>query len=326
MDPTSPPPTLANATIVALVRNKELKGFLKTLSTFEPTFNSKYNYPYTLLNDEPFTENFKNSVRNATKARVEFGLIPEAHWSHPEWIDKKKSARRLAEMAKAGVLYGGLESYRHMCRYNSGFFFRHELMQKYRWYWRIEPDVEYHCTFPYDPFHYMIEHNKTYAYNIIGVEFMSTVNGLWNATKSFMKKRKMKMPLHLKAFWDKKKDDYNGVHFWSNFEIADLEFFRSKDYIDYFNYLDKAGGFFYERWGDAPIHSLATGLFLNVTQLHYFDDIGYTHIGRTHCPADLPEHGIIRNCTCKPVVINDWWQVMHDRYMKFINQHWTVRR
>lgn len=28
--------------------------------------------------------------------------------------------------------------YRNMCRFNSGFFYRHELMQKYRYYWRVE--------------------------------------------------------------------------------------------------------------------------------------------------------------------------------------------
>jgi alpha 1,2-mannosyltransferase len=33
---------------------------------------------------------------------------------------------------------------------------------------------------------------------------------------------------------------------WSNFEIADLDFFRSKVYMEFFEHLDKAGGFYYE--------------------------------------------------------------------------------
>jgi hypothetical protein len=33
---------------------------------------------------------------------------------------------------------------------------------------------------------------------------------------------------------------------WSNFEIADLEFWRSEAYTKYFEYLDSAGGFYYE--------------------------------------------------------------------------------
>lgn len=57
-------------------------------------------------------------------------------------------------------------------------------------------------------------------------------------------------------------ETYNRCHFWSNFEIGSLALWRSDAYLAYFDYLDKAGGFFYERWGDAPVHSIAAALFL----------------------------------------------------------------
>jgi alpha 1,2-mannosyltransferase len=41
---------------------------------------------------------------------------------------------------------------------------------------------------------------------------------------------------------------YNLCHFWSNFEIGSIAWLRSKPYMDYFNFLDKEGGFFYERY------------------------------------------------------------------------------
>jgi len=50
--------------------------------------------------------------------------------------------------------------------------------------------------------------------------------------------------------WD---GEYNLCHFWSNFEIASLDFWRGEAYMKYFETLDKAGGFYYERWGDAPV-------------------------------------------------------------------------
>lgn len=40
---------------------------------------------------------------------------------------------------------------------------------------------------------------------------------------------------------------YTGCHFWSNFEIGRLSFFRSEAYRSLFAHLDAAGGFFYER-------------------------------------------------------------------------------
>lgn len=40
---------------------------------------------------------------------------------------------------------------------------------------------------------------------------------------------------------------YNMCHFWSNFEIARLDWFRSKEYQDFFEAMDRSGGFFMER-------------------------------------------------------------------------------
>lgn len=40
---------------------------------------------------------------------------------------------------------------------------------------------------------------------------------------------------------------YNMCHFWSNFEIARLSWFRSKEYEDFFEMMDKSGGFWMER-------------------------------------------------------------------------------
>lgn len=108
-----------------------------TVKEIEHSFNSKYHYPYLFLNDVPFSEEFKLKISELTDAKVEFGLIPKEHWSIPKWIDEKRFRRRLNEMDNMGVPYGGLESYRHMCRFNSGFFYKHPLIQNYDYYWRV---------------------------------------------------------------------------------------------------------------------------------------------------------------------------------------------
>ena len=33
---------------------------------------------------------------------------------------------------------------------------------------------------------------------------------------------------------------------WSNFEIANMDFFRSDAYSEYFDFLDRSGGYYYE--------------------------------------------------------------------------------
>lgn len=75
--------------------------------------------------------------------------------------------------------------------------------------------------------------------------------------------------------------------------------------MDYFETLDKQGGFFYERWGDAPVHSMAAGLFLKKEEIHFFNDIAYYHVPFTHCPTG-EQYKLDHKCHCKPEDNFDW--------------------
>ena len=47
----------------------------------------------------------------------------------------------LEYLGAIGVGKGWMVSYRHMCRWNSGFFYKHPRLRDFDWYWRVEPDV-----------------------------------------------------------------------------------------------------------------------------------------------------------------------------------------
>ena len=49
----------ANATFVILCRNSDLGGTIQSIREIEDRFNWRYRYPYVLLNEEEFTEEFK---------------------------------------------------------------------------------------------------------------------------------------------------------------------------------------------------------------------------------------------------------------------------
>ena len=92
---------------------------------------------------------------------------------------------------------------------------------------------------------------------------------------------------------------------WSNFEIGNLNWLRSQAYLDYFESLDRDGGFFYERWGDAPVHSIAASLMLKKDEIHFFNDIAYYHVPFTHCPTDDALREKLK-CHCNPNDNFDW--------------------
>jgi hypothetical protein len=167
--------------------------------------------------------------------------VPEEHWGFPSWINQTRAAEVRKEMEEADIIYGGSASYRFMCRYNSGFFFRHPLSLQYQYYWRVEPGVAFPCTLNFDPFQRMVQYKKRYAFVITLEEVEETVPTLWAATKTF----EMSYPKgrgHL-DYYDNG-GVYSGCHYWSNFEIADMTFFRSEEYLAYFEHLDRIGGFF----------------------------------------------------------------------------------
>ena len=65
------------------------------------------------------------------------GLVPKEHWSIPSWIDEEKARKAREDMEQRKIIYGGSLPYRHMCRFQSGFFFRQPVLDEYDWYWRV---------------------------------------------------------------------------------------------------------------------------------------------------------------------------------------------
>ncbi|CRK00075.1 hypothetical protein BN1723_008737 [Verticillium longisporum] len=303
---TAPGPRV-NATFVTLARNSDVWDIARSIRQVEDRFNRRYNYDWVFLNDKPFDETFKKVTTSLVSGKTHYGEIPKEQWSFPEWIDQDKAKKVREDMAQRKIIYGDSVSYRHMCRFESGFFFRQPLMMNYEYYWRVEPSIELFCDIHYDPFRVMKENNRKYSFVLSLYEYKETIATLWDSTKKFIKNH----PEYIAAdnsmgfLSDDNGDTYNNCHFWSNFEIGNLNWLRSKAYIDYFESLDKDGGFFYERWGDAPVHSIAAGIMLPKDQIHFFNDIAYYHGPFTHCPTGEKTRQDLR-CHCNPKDNFDW--------------------
>lgn len=133
----------------------------------------------------------------------------------------------------------------------------------------------------------MIENNKTYAFTIAVKELRETVPNIWRYAAAYKRLKGLKSKGLWEMFVEpqpepEEKDapqdpetpplpeeilrsdpgqnglpeidpeemegeSYNMCHFWSNFEIARLDFFRSKEYEEFFDMMDRSGGFWMER-------------------------------------------------------------------------------
>ncbi|SMN19606.1 similar to Saccharomyces cerevisiae YBR199W KTR4 Putative mannosyltransferase involved in protein glycosylation [Maudiozyma saulgeensis] len=284
------------ATILSLVRNEDLNELIESIKQIEEKFNAKFNYPYTFLNDNEFTEEFKESVRHLLpdEREVRFGKISEEDWNIPEIVDKEKYKQGIELLESEGVSYASKESYHNMCRFYSRTFYKHPLLKDIKYTWRLEPGVKFYCDIDYDVFKFMSDHNKIYGFVLNLYDSPQSVKSLWKDTRSFLQDNPDYINEEGSFDWIKENmqksvnfnitEGYSTCHFWTNFEITNLDFLRSEPYEAYMDFLESKGGFYYERWGDAPVRSLALGLFADKSQIHWFRDIGYNHFPYTNCP------------------------------------------
>ena len=135
-----------------------------------------------------------------------------------------------------------------------------------------------------DPFLEMIKNNKTYGFTIAVKELRETVPNIFRYASAYKRLKNITSQGLWEMFVEPQPDKpkkqenkaegipeevlrsepgrngpaeidpeamegekYNMCHFWSNFEIARLDFFRSKEYEDFFQMMDRSGGFWMER-------------------------------------------------------------------------------
>lgn len=186
----------------------------------------------------------------------------------------------------------------------------------------------------YDPFAEMAARKKVYGWTMALWEEGNTCPSLFRHVSDWKENNRvpsgalwtamldaswLPYPLRRWMGWaahhDRFGDVWSRCHYWSNFEIADLDFFRSRQYQDLFGYLDSKEGFYKERvspmsmsmlplmpppplppvllltrlvhqWGDAAVHSLAVGMLVEPERVHHFSDFAYRHGGYRQCPAN----------------------------------------
>lgn len=298
-------------TVYILTRNYELDDICETIVNFVSRVAYPY-YDFVFLNDKAFDPYFiektshyilskvnRRCERLARKLiRIGYGLINNDVWDPLHNMGEYNPALSLCELEKGweqqemdNVLYGGSRSYRNMCRYQSMSFYKHPLLESYKYTVRMEPGVRYTCDF--DPFLELRENTK-YAFAISLLEYENTIPTLFDTYKKYPLLRYEQADLR---GFIQAADGYNRCHFWTNFEVISLDWVRSDAYNSLMEHFDKSGGFYLERWGDAPLRTLAVVETLGADEVQWLD-IGYFHNPFSSCPGS-PEARKSRKCTCE---------------------------
>lgn len=287
--------SVPRSALVSLVKQRDMDKIVTFVRNIEDRYNSRFRHDWVFLSEENFKPQFIKVISAFVSGRAYFRTIDrKLHWKVPEQIDVNKLKNDMMNLEMQGVPYGGSTSYRLMSRFQAGFFMHY--LPEYRYYARIDPDVRFFCDVEEDIFATMHAESKKYGFAISLEEVPHTVHDLDKAVETFAKQNpSLVNPNSWVHEFVKPSESF--CHFWSNFEVADLDFFRSEGYRKLFEHLESSGGFFYHRWGDAPVHSIAVALLLEPKDVHWFEHVGMYHKPNVNCPTSEDER-LRRKCTC----------------------------
>ncbi|KAK2626770.1 hypothetical protein QTJ16_003945 [Diplocarpon rosae] len=173
---------------------------------------------------------------------------------------------------------------------------------EYRWNRKYQIKVHYFCDIDYDVFRFMRDNKLKYGFNINILDDARSFPSLWARTRAFAAAHANLIHPDADLGWlldPKNGGEYNNCQFFSNFEIGSLNFWRGEANEAYFNWLDRAGGFYYERFGDAPVHTLSVAMFVPKSEVWFFRDVGYQHDINHHCPPHREG-----KCSCEPTSLD----------------------
>ncbi|KAJ7573420.1 nucleotide-diphospho-sugar transferase [Mycena floridula] len=278
-----------------LLPPSRVRQAIMALRNVEDRFNRRLGYPYVLFmvegEFEELSEIDKKKIEWVTEGRATFAAVPHSQWDVPETLDHDKVE---ASLKNIGFSHG----YRAMCRFYSGFFWKHPSLASYDWLWRLDTDIQFHCD-PYDPVQRVIDANAKYAFIQVSYDVEWVQPSLASNVSAFLGSIQdanhefvwNDVPRALRG--NATNSQWTRRCMYNNFEISHRSVWESELYTRFFTFLDKAGGFFYERWSDSPVHSFGVSMSLKKEEVVQFKDMGYQHQGWEYdCPAESSL------CTC----------------------------
>lgn len=128
----------------------------------------------------------------------------------------------------------------------------------------------------------MQDYGRLYGFVSTTEEPSECAEGFWDSVDSFLARHPKIEPIFL-ARWPRHLSLNN------NFEVSHRSVWESKTYRAFFDWVDKAGGIYMKRWGDALVKTAGVAMVVSDSQVHEFTDIGYEHAPLTsQAPGPLP--------------------------------------
>ncbi|KAI9239718.1 MAG: nucleotide-diphospho-sugar transferase [Podila humilis] len=292
----------ANGVLVVFTSEEQIQDARQTVRDMEDRFNRGRNYPWVILSVLPLTERSRILTAQLTKGTMTFGTVPKAHYRLPRGIDVGKSMAKDRDLIFAGVNTKKTEiSVRRRWRYLSGFLAQHELLDGYEFFWRVDPALEIFCDIEDDPMLEMKKNGQKFAWSMSTTENEDGIPSAWTFVDTFKKTHFDILPQQNSDFFLTREtgEEATTCTFGVQNSIGRVDFFRSREYLAFFDAIEHEGLIYYENFTDAIVTTLGVSLLLPKPQILHLGGMGWATVSKewSYCPH-APE--LNARCHCNP--------------------------
>ena len=177
------------------------------------------------------------------------------------------------------VRHGFPRKYLDMCRFFTLMLPTHPILTLFAFYWRLDThSFIFSSTSLADPFEIMQKQQIQYAFVMTNEEANHYATDLWSTFHQFLQRHCLKPSRAVRQTQTDWFGRYSLAIIFTNFAIANVSLWRDHPLVQaWLRTVDRSGGIYRHRWGDAPIHTLALAQFVGrdqIVRLRYF---GYFH-------------------------------------------------
>ncbi|MCQ4333131.1 hypothetical protein KM295_06460 [Natronomonas sp. F2-12] len=288
------------AAIIGLIRSnsslQEYAYLLRRNKLLHKNLEMSSDYDILLFHDKPIRTSIKDTIKHDCE-NVRFIYI-ENEFTIPPWTNPNNwvSDWRIG--------------YKHMCRFMSINLW--DYVSDYEYILRLDDDSWIESRVDYDIFKRTSDMGYEYGHPLRRRESHTLTNEtLPQFTKDYVEQNGIDINCGM--------DELNDEIYYNNFFITKTSFWFRDNVQDYLRAIDQSGGIYKYRWGDAPIHTLATKMFMESDKIHEFEDIKYTHSGwsnydKTSLSELTPEWIFRANLTPNEYI---YWILLYPRILKF---------
>jgi len=225
-----------------------------------------------LFHEIDFNENVQSNLLQQYHD-IRFITLPRRAWSYPVHLPFSTSDFFVKEFSMG---------YRHMCRFFGILIFREAHYLGYRWIIRMDSDSHILSPYKENMISFMVQHGYQYGFRMSQSEEAFVIRGFSELIVTYLRMFDIQPtflydlcnPKNLSGVTDQVWLDFT---FYNNFFVTDVKFWISPKVEKFLSFIDRSGGIYSHRWGDADMHTATVSMFMNKSSVYQFNEFAYKH-------------------------------------------------